>query len=219
MTEPARRKSVRVVLAAGVVIVIAVLVLEMSRSAPRTAGSDHVATPVFSAALPHGGVVCQPVEPPPEAMAAVRLLMGTYGRPVPALAVRFLSVAGVTVSRGTLAPGAREGYLTVPMRRTGELSDAASVCVRVGGASRVVLAGERGPGGTETINGKPAPGVISLDYLRPGSESWWQLLPTITTRFGLGKAPFFGDWTLPVMALLLVALWVGTLRLLSGELR
>jgi hypothetical protein len=89
----------------------------------------------------------------------------------------------------------------------------------VGGSSNVAIGGQAGPGGTERVDGKPEPGNISLLYFRPGSESWWQLLPTLVTRFGLGKASFFGGWTLPVLALLLLALWVGTVRLLIRELR
>jgi hypothetical protein len=219
VSEASTRKRVRMVLAAGLLTVIAVLAVELSGSAPRTAGSNHVVPTVFAATVPGGGIVCQPVVPPPGAMSAVRLLIGTYGRPVPPLVIRFLSVAGATVAQGRLAPGAREGDVTVRMRNAAQLSDAASVCVRVGGSSTVVLAGERGPGGTETVNGKPVAGALSLMYVRRGSESWWQLLPTLDTRFGLGKASFFGDWTLPVLAILLLAVWVATARLLVQELR
>ncbi len=55
-------------------------------------------------------------------------------------------------------------------------------------------------------------------YLRPGRESWWQLLGTLDQRFGLGKASFFGDWTLPVMALLLLGIWIAAARLLAKEI-
>ena len=44
------------------------------------------------------------------------------------------------------------------------------------------------------------------------------VLPTLSRRFGLGKASFFGDWTLPVVALILVGLWVAVARLLVREL-
>jgi hypothetical protein len=82
----------------------------------------------------------------------------------------------------------------------------------------VVLGGENGPGGTEVVNGQRQPGDISLLYTRQGSESWWQLLPTLVTRFGVGKASFFGDWTLPVIAFLLLAVWAAVVRLLLREL-
>jgi len=34
-----------------------------------------------------------------------------------------------------------------------------------------------------------------------------------------GKAPVFGSWTLPVLAVLMLAIWVGAARLLVRELR
>ena len=52
---------------------------------------------------------------------------------------------------------------------------------------------------------------MSFFYLRAGSESWWHLLPAIDHRFGLGKAAVFGDWTLPVLVLMLAGVWVGGL--------
>jgi hypothetical protein len=55
-------------------------------------------------------------------------------------------------------------------------------------------------------------------YFRQGGETWWQLLPTLTRRFGLGKASLFGDWTLPAVALLLLVVWIGTARLVVREL-
>jgi hypothetical protein len=68
------------------------------------------------------------------------------------------------------------------------------------------------------VDGSQQPGRISLLYLRAGSETWWQLLPTLARRFGLGKASFFGAWTLPLAALLLLGVWVSAVRLLLREL-
>jgi hypothetical protein len=94
------------------------------------------------------------------------------------------------------------------------------MCLRVSGALPVVLGGEGGSitSNSELVNGHRQPGRISLIYLRPGDESWWQLLPTLARRFGLGKASFFGEWTLPLLAVLLLCVWVATARLLTREL-
>jgi hypothetical protein len=56
-------------------------------------------------------------------------------------------------------------------------------------------------------------------YLREHRESWWQLLPTLVDRFGLGKASLIGDWTLPTVAVLFLGTWVAVVRLLLRELR
>jgi hypothetical protein len=98
--------------------------------------------------------------------------------------------------------------------------EAASVCLHVGGSHKVVLGGEGGPVNptSEVVDKTPQPGRISLIYLRHGSESWWQLLGVLSQRFGLGKASFFGGWTLAFCVLLLLGVWVGTIRLLLREL-
>lgn len=218
MTRAAGGFRVRLVLGGGLVLVLAVLVLEMSGSAQRTAGSNHVGAPVFAASVPGGGTLCQPIPPLPADIAGVRLLIGTYGRPVPALGLRFLTPAGATLAAGSLPAGARQGYVTISIAHVPRPSRAATVCLEVHGAHTVLLGGESGPAGSEIVDGRPQPGNVSLLYLRPGSESWWQLLPTLDRRFALGKASFFGRWTLPVIALVLLAVWVGAVRLLLREL-
>jgi hypothetical protein len=211
---------VRVVLALALLVVVGALVLDMSGRGPRTAGSNHVATPVFAATVPGGGTVCQPASPVPGDATRVQLLIGTYGHPVPELNIRFLAAGGEAVADGTLPAGAGEGAVTIPIVHPRAALDSTSVCLHVGGTATTVVGGEGVPinPGSEQINGKLAGGIIGLLYFRGGEESWWQLLPTLSTRFGLGKAPFFGGWTLPLAALLLLGVWVGTIRLLLGEL-
>ncbi len=222
----------------AVALVLGVLVLEMSGSAPRGAGSDHISPAVFAATVPGGGTVCQPIAPLPRDAAAAQLLIGTYGHPVPALRLRFTGTGGVTVAQGALAAGAHEGTVTIPIHRVAagagagngagagggagaSTGEAGSFCLSLGGHGSFVLGGEGGGIGasSEAVNGVQQPGRVSLLYARAGSESWWQLLPTLDERFGLGKAGFFGDWTFPFMALLLLGVWVLVVRLLLVELR
>jgi hypothetical protein len=54
--------------------------------------------------------------------------------------------------------------------------------------------------------------------MRDARESWWQMLGLLARRFGFGKAPFFGTWTLPLVAVLLLFVWIATVRLLAREL-
>ena len=212
---------VRVVLAVALVLVAGVLVLDASGSAPRSAGSDHVGTPAFSTSVSGGHAICQPVAALPADAATVQLLIGTNGHPVPDLLIRFIDPSGRPEAVGHLAPGAREGLVTIPLRHVRGAPPATSVCLHVGGSATVLLGGEAavaGPG-SAAVEGKPQAGRIGLSYLRGNAQSWWQLLPELTSRFGLGKASFFGDWTLPVMALLLLGVWVGAVRLLAREMR
>ena len=210
---------VRVALSVAVILVAGTLVLDLSGRAQRTAGSNHVGTPVFSAAVPGGGTLCQPAPPIPADAAEVQLLIGTYGRPVPALTIRYSAGSQGTIAEGELA-GGREGLVTIPLTYV-HRGTSSIACLHVGGTTNVVLGGEGSAPGphSEVIDGQPQPGRIGLNYLRHGRESWWQLLSLLGTRFGLGKAAFMGSWTLPVLALLFVAMWVGAIRLLVKELK
>jgi hypothetical protein len=211
---------VRVALGVALVLVVGAFVIDMSGRAPRQAGSDHISPAVFAAIVPAGGQVCQPAPFLPDDATRAQILIGTYGRPVPALRLSFLDAAGVEVASGRLPAGAHEGSLVIPFSRVPAAPPAANVCLKVGGSVKVALGGEGGSINptSEVVDKTPQPGRVSLIYLRRGEESWWQLLPVLGKRFGLGKASFFGDWTLPVCAVLLLCVWVGTIRLLVREL-
>jgi hypothetical protein len=211
---------VRVVLAVALVLALGAVVVDMSGSAPRTAGSNHISAAVFAATVPPRGELCEPVLPPPSDAARVQLLIGTFGHPVPALDLRYLDASGTTVAHGHLVAGAVEGVVTLPLSQARGAGGATRACLRVQGSSKTALGGEGGPASSdsEIVDGVPQGGLVSLVYLRSGSESWWQLLPTLGHRFGLGKASFFGEWTLPVLVLALAGVWFGATRLLLREL-
>ncbi len=219
---PDARLAVGVLLAVGVVLVAALFIREMSGSAPRTAGSDLIRPDTFSVILPAGGTLCQPVGPLPSDAAQASVLIGTYARPMPAVSLRFLTGSRQLGAYGQLAAGARaeQGYVMVPLRRIRGAPPIATACLHVGGTAHYAIGGETGPVNptSAVVDGKPQSGNISIFYYRHGSESWWQLLSTLDQRFAFGKATFFGAWTLPVMALLVVLVWVGAVRLLWREL-
>ncbi len=209
----------RLVLGVALLLAAGALVLDMSGRAPRIAGTDHISPAAFSATLVHGGTLCQPAMVLPGDAQRIEVLIGTYGVPVPAIAADFIASDGATVAAGRLARGAREGYIQIPLHYPHGATAEGSLCLHVGGTHKVVLGGEPSAGAVaELVDGKPQPGRIDVVYLRPGRESWWQLLGVLDERFGLGKAPLFGDWTLPVMALLLLGVWIATVRLLAKEL-
>jgi hypothetical protein len=212
---------VRIVLVIGVLLVVGALAVDMSRAAPRTAGSDHTSMTTFSASVPGGGRLCQ-IAPrlSPEASSA-QVVIGTFSRQVPALTLHFVGAADSEVGAGYRQAGGREGLVTIPFTRRAPARDAKSVCLVVGGNTGVVLSGERGKIGrpSEVVNGRRQGGRISILYLRPGEQSWWELLGVLDHRFGLGKASLFGDWTLPAAALAMLALWLAAIRLLARELK
>jgi hypothetical protein len=211
--------KVRVVLAVGLFLTVALFAREMSGAAHRTAGSNHLSPVVLSASVPSRGVLCQPVAGLPPDAAQVRLLVVPHGPP-PTLGAVFTDAGGAIVAAGEASAGVLPGSASIPLHPTPGAPPATNFCLYVGGSAVVGLGGEQGPinYNSERVDGKPQAGDISLIYLRRGSETWWDLLPVLLRRFGLGKASVFGTWTLPVIAALLLGVWVGAVRLLAREL-
>ncbi len=210
---------VRVVLAVALALVAGALVLDMSGRAPRMAGTDHTSPVGFVATLHSGQELCQPGMVLPGDTQRVQVLVGTYGPPVPELTTRFLGSGSRLLAEGRLPAGAAQGDVTIPISYLQGGSVGGTLCIAVKGGKKTVLGGNAFTAGpdSEQIAGAPQPGRITVLYLRPGRESWWQLLPTLSRRFGLGKASFFGDWTLAAAALALLGVWVATVRLLWRE--
>jgi hypothetical protein len=196
---------VRAVLAAGFVLLLAALLVTLSHSAPRQAGANHVPEVEEVAKRRGNWRHCQAGEVVPKDAANLRLLVGTYGRPTPELRVTARRSGGEVVTAGGRPAGGAEGHVDVPVRRVVETEGDARVCVSVSGQGRTVLYG--------------AGGRLRLDWYREGTESWFALLPTIAHRFGLARANPIGAWLLPLAALILLAAWAATVRLVLREMR
>ncbi|HTX33297.1 MAG TPA: hypothetical protein VMD09_18095 [Solirubrobacteraceae bacterium] len=212
-------RAVRLVLAAGTLLILGVLALEMSPSAPRTAGSNRVQPQAFSLFPAGGQTVCQGIEGLPYDAGRVSVLIGTYGRVRPPVQMKFLGADGGLVAQAAAGRGP-QGYVVMPLRRVSR-APAGSVCLRIAAGPKVALGGEvvsALPGGAR-LDGKPQPGDMTIFYYRPHNETWWQLLPVLDQRFGWGKAPFFGSWTLLFVVALVVLVWAAALRLAVVEFR
>lgn len=207
--------ALRVALAAAVLAVIGLLALEMSGSAPRIADTNHSNDLGFVGVVPTNGTICQPTILPRDA-ARVSMLMGTYGHPVPEIDAKFV-VGERTIATGWRAAGGPQGNVSVPLSSPHGPTVNGELCLHVHG--HVAIGGE--PVGvspsSEQVNGQSQPGDVALVFLRPGRENWWQMLPTLAKRFSFGKAGFFGSWTLPLAALLLIGAWVATIKVLLKE--
>ncbi len=206
---------VRVVLGVALALVALAVVVALSQGGDRRAGTNLVPVAGTPVELRGGGRACQLTRLLDDAQR-VELFVDAGGGRVPALAVSFADADGATVASGERPAGAPGGNVVVPLdRRVDGNRPSTRFCVRNEGTRRIALGGApTPPDAAATVAGRPAGGVIAVTYLRPGRETWWQLLPTISTRFGVGKAPVFGAWTLPVAALLLLGAWAGAVRLL-----
>jgi hypothetical protein len=193
------------VVLAGFALLAVGLAVTLTDSAPRSADSNHVAQVEPVAQLDGDGRRCQEGELVPKDASALRLLVGTYGRPAPEIRVTDRLPDGQLVTAGRLPAGEPEGTLDIPVRRVSKPRPDTAVCVVVAGTGRTVLYG----GG----------GVLHLEWLRPGSESWIELLPTVAHRFALGKWNPIGSLLLPMLILVLLATWFAAARLVLRETR
>jgi hypothetical protein len=210
----------RLVLGGALLLVVGALVLNMSKRAPRTAGSDHTSPSVLAVTVPGGSVLCEPELDLPNDAARAEMVIGAYGHALPTLRLEFIGRRGNIVGIGSLPAGSREGQVIIPVRHVSKGSPT-KFCLYAGGHSNIILGGELGAigPGSARVKNRPQPGRVALFYLRAGEESWWQLLPALAERFGLGKAAFLGAWLLPLAAILLLAVWIAAIRLLMREIR
>ena len=198
---------VKAVLAAGLLVVLVALAVVLLDSKSRQAGSNYVPEVAPTATLGRVDEHCEFEQVVPQDAGALKLLLGTFGRPSPPITVS-VTAAGELVSSGRLDGGHPDGEVTVPIRDVPKLRSNARVCIKADGVSakrRVLLYG----------NGT----LVRLEWARPGNESWFALIPTVAHRFGLGKPFVSGGWVLLAMALLLAAAWALALRLVIRELR
>jgi hypothetical protein len=193
---------VRAVLAGGLLVAVVALAVVLLDGSPRQAGSNYVAEFEEAQKLRGGREHCQAGQVVPRDAAALRLLVGTYGRPAPAIDVEVTHPDG-PITSGRRPAGGSEGHLVIPLDRVDRTVGGATVCVRIGGRGRNVLYGQAGN--------------VRLEYLRQGSESWIALAPTVAHRFGLAKANPFGSWLIVVAVLLLAGAWFVAVRTVARE--
>ena len=212
---------VRIALALALVAIATGLAIDMSGAAPRLAGGNDARwpAPAFSDVVPGGGV-------------GVR----TAGTTLPADAARMVMTIGSYGGRcrvwsGDFTPTV--GGLGSSAERRRRLSgpsgfDTARSTSRAERERRRLSAFERartvgvlrlGPESADDGQRQTSERRRLDPLYRAGSESWWQLLGALDLRFGLGKWGFFGDWTLPAIALAALLLWFGVARVLVRDVQ
>ncbi len=194
--EPAaRRVTIAAVFAiAGAVVAVAIAVLstEQNRVLLSTNGADEaefVAT---------GRRYCQRGEVIPSGTGAVRLLIGTYGRPGPGLRLNFRSPgrSGRSIATATLLPGWQQGHVEIPVTRV-KATSPVTMCLQVRDGGPVALAGQR------TLDRRKR--LVRIEYLDAEKTSDLARLGTIGDHYGRGKSRWEGSWTLALTAILIVA--------------
>ena len=196
-------RPVLAIAAAAVVAAVAAALILGTRSEPRLAGTNGVDAGSFSLVLASGEEYCVSGQFIPGGADRLRMTIGSYDRPIPPIHLRIIDeTRRVLVGRRVPAPPA-QGVVTLPLGRTTDepLRDA-TVCVTPHGR-RIALGGFNDD--------------ARIEWLRPGSESYFELAGTILHRFGVGKPGWTGGWTLVVALLLAAGVWGATIRLILRE--
>jgi hypothetical protein len=201
----------RWVAAIGVAAIAVASVIVLLQRAPRRSGTDLTPNGAFVAGIHGGQEVCQGGELLPADTAALQMTIGTYGKPGPPITVTVTDPRGGVVASGRLGAGWRQGIVRIPITRVAQPSEHNHICIRQERATperSIALAGDLpDPGQHMHVAGRSVEGRLRYEFMRPGSESWWQLLPTIVHRFSLGKGGLVRHWAwVGVLLLMLVAL-------------
>jgi len=191
------RVAVRRVLACGLLAIVAAFALLLLHREPRRSGSDTTPYATGAAAVLNVGErTCQGQELLPADTAALRMTIHTYGKPGARLSVSVTGPHGAPLTTGGLPAGWRQGVVRIPVTHVSTTTAGATVCLRDEGPSPVALAGDsRDQFHTMQVDGRTVEdGQLRYEYMRPGSESWLQLLPTVVYRFSLGKSGLVRHW-------------------------
>ena len=158
--------------AIGCVLLAVALTTALTRAVPvRTGTNETLVTDSLGGTV--GRVdVCQDAEPIPAGTGAVRVSLFAPNHSGPPLAL-VATNGRATIGRGTLAAGWSGEAATIPLRPVARGQRPARICVTIGAAASVVVAGEANAdpstGRSATATGARLKGRLRFEYLAPAS--------------------------------------------------
>jgi len=209
---------VSVALFAGLALLAAALILVLSGSPLVLARANPVPPdePIVKAG---GGTgACQDGEAVPAHVTSIRLILVAVVGPRVHVTV---GSGGRTLTSGTASSGWTSGAVTVPLAALDRPLGSARVCFALGGSAEAVEVGGSAAGpatAARTLDGRVLPGRFTVEYMKPGSASWWSSIETVARRLGLGHAPS-GTWLAVILLLAMGAVVASACWLAVKELR
>ncbi|HVR04462.1 MAG TPA: hypothetical protein VMS02_00360 [Solirubrobacteraceae bacterium] len=213
------RRSVLVVLAVGLAAIVASLIAVLSHNPLVAAGNNAIAGQhyVELEEEKHPMSTCQTAGVVPRGTTALRLgVEGLYYSPK--LSLRMLSGSRVVREASHRGGGPPTPNVTVGVASFARSVQHARICVTVGptlGAVRYY--GESSAAATSSGD-ELAQAQLHVEYLRPGSQSWWSSIGSILRHIGYGRAPS-GEGVALLALVLMLAVVVTVSRLTLRELR
>jgi hypothetical protein len=195
--RPRRRRPtiVTALLGVGLVAIAIAAVVVLSQRAQRRSGTNLTADYGYVIPLQAGEQLCEPGELLPGDTAGLRLDASSGGRPGPLLVASVVDPHARTVATGMLRAGWQTGQVTIPLTRVARTLAGATVCLVDRGTQPVAFGGSVPDANFYVaLGGKPLSGRMRIEYMRPGRESWFALIPTLGYRLSLAKADFVRHW-------------------------
>jgi hypothetical protein len=192
------RRAAALAVVVPAVAVLGALALAGARERRALAFPLGVPAMVVAASIDPGHQACQGPIPVRAGFSRVRLAVGTYFRPGPALEVKILDAGtGRRLGAGQLAPGypdiSRPAVSVASVSRGRRIR----VCVRNVGDRRVALLGG-GAGAAPAVlrlDGRRRRYDASLDFLSAHERSTLATLPAMFRRASLFRPGWVGPWT------------------------
>jgi hypothetical protein len=212
------RNQVAITLAVGFVLIAAGLGGVLVQAPDEIVSANSITVAEELGLFREHTTVCQANERLPASTAALRISL-TALHAGPAVSVT-VSRGSQIVARGHRDAGWFSGSLTLPLQPRVARSVDAKICLTRGPpvAAPVEIAGNIAPTGlAATVNGKPLPGRMRIEYLTHGHRSWLSLAAHVARRLGLGHAPS-GTWiVLPLAAMMAIAVALGAWLLIREQ--
>ncbi len=207
---------IKVALGVGLALIALAFVVTLAH-APLTVAQRGVATEHTVVSTTKPAAACQGRETLPRDTTALRLaLTAALG---PRVTVKVLSGSRV-IAHGATAPGWSDASVTVPVQPLSHTVAPVKVCFAMTQMNgKIAMRGTpTGPALAAQSPEGPLEGRMGIEYMRPGSDSWWSQATAVARRLGLGRA---GSGTWNALLVMVLAASVVTLSswLVVKELR
>jgi hypothetical protein len=209
-------RNVRVTLGVCIVLLLAVGSVTLTHSPPRLVRVT-AKQGVLDGTIIGNAEVCQGGEVLPAGVSAIRLGVGAYFGP----RVKLTAFSGsLVLTEGDIGPTWTGTSVTIPVKPLSHTTSGVKLCMHIGPNSELVFfkgapaqASESASYGEGALLG----GRVVVEYLAPGTASWWSRILEVARRMGLGHA-LSGTWVVLLIAALVAAVGVLAVGLVWREL-
>jgi hypothetical protein len=197
-----------IVLAAGLVLIAAIVGVTLARSPATLAGTNSMQAENSIGVTVVATNVCQAGETLPAGTSAVRLsLVAIIGSRV---SVRALA-NGKLLTEGSRGAGWTGSEVTVPVRPLARGFSHVTICFGLSELNgEVEVRGQHTYPVAVSVEGQRLHGRFRVEYVRAGHSSWGSRISSIATHIGLGRAAS-GEW----MAFFILTLVLSVVALTS----